>query len=131
MGRGRVYGSRRVGPKSGGGRQRIGSQPTAAPTSGGTMPTRSARTAWTGGLHDGTGQVERCRSGLVPCDVSFPHRAAEEATVATSPEELVAAAHSACYAMSIAGNIDRAGGTTHAMYVKADVTLGADPAFGV
>ena len=95
------------------------------------MPTRSARTAWTGGLQDGTGQVELSSSGLGTNDVSFPKRAAEEANGATSPEELVAAAHSACYAMSIAGNIERAGGTTHAMDVKADVTLGPDPAGGV
>ena len=95
------------------------------------MPTRSARTAWTGGLQDGTGQVELSSSGLGTYDVSFPKRAAEEANGATSPEELVAAAHSACYAMSIAGNIERAGGTTHAMDVKADVTLGPDPAGGV
>ena len=95
------------------------------------MPTRSARTAWTGGLQDGTGQVELSSSGLGTYDVSFPKRATEEANGATSPEELVAAAHSACYAMSIAGNIERAGGTTHAMDVKADVTLGPDPAGGV
>ena len=95
------------------------------------MPTRSARTAWTGGLQDGTGQVELSSSGLGTYDVSFPKRATEEANGATSPEELVAAAHSACYAMSIAGNIERAGGTTHAMDVKADATLGPDPAGGV
>ena len=95
------------------------------------MPTRSARTAWTGGLQDGTGQVELSSSGLGTYDVSFPKRASEEAEGATSPEELVAAAHSACYAMSLSGNIDRAGGTTHAIDVKADVTLGPDPAGGI
>jgi osmotically inducible protein OsmC len=95
------------------------------------MPVRSARTAWNGGLQDGTGQVELSSSGLGTYDVSFPKRAAEEADGATSPEELVAAAHSACYAMSLSGNIERAGGTTHALDVKADVTLGPDPAGGV
>ena len=95
------------------------------------MPIRSARTAWNGGLQDGTGQVELSSSGLGTYDVSFPKRAAEEANGATSPEELVAAAHSACYAMSLSGNIDRVGGTTHALDVKADVTLGPDPAGGV
>jgi osmotically inducible protein OsmC len=95
------------------------------------MPIRSARTAWNGGLQDGTGQVELSSSGLGTYDVSFPKRASEEADGATSPEELVAAAHSACYAMSLSGNIDRAGGTTHALDVKADVTLGPDPAGGI
>lgn len=95
------------------------------------MPIRSARTAWNGGLQDGTGQVELSSSGLGTYDVSFPKRASEEADGATSPEELVAAAHSACYAMSLSGNIDRVGGTTHALDVKADVTLGPDPAGGI
>ena len=95
------------------------------------MPTRSARTAWTGGLQDGSGQVELTSSKLGTYDVSFPKRAAEEADGSTSPEELIAAAHSSCYAMSLSGNIDRVGGTTHALDVKADVTLGPDPAGGV
>jgi osmotically inducible protein OsmC len=95
------------------------------------MPTRSARTAWTGGLQDGSGQVELTSSKLGTYDVSFPKRAAEDADGSTSPEELVAAAHSACYAMSLSGNIDRVGGTTHALDVKADVTLGPDPEGGV
>jgi lipoyl-dependent peroxiredoxin len=64
------------------------------------MPTRSARTAWTGGLQDGSGQVELTSSRLGTYDVSFPKRAAEDANGSTSPEELIAAAHSACYAMS-------------------------------
>ena len=95
------------------------------------MPIRSARTAWNGGLQDGTGQVELSSSGLGTYDVSFPKRASEEANGSTSPEELVAAAHSACYAMSLSGNIDRVGGTTYALDVKADVTLGPDPAGGI
>ena len=65
------------------------------------MPTRSARTAWNGGLQDGSGQVELTSSGAGTFDVNFPKRAAEDADGTTSPEELVAAAHSACYAMSL------------------------------
>ena len=59
------------------------------------MPTRTARTAWTGGLNDGTGRVELVSSGLATYDVSFPRRTADTADGTTSPEELIAAAHPA------------------------------------
>ena len=95
------------------------------------MPTRTARTAWNGGLQDGSGQVELTSSGLATFDVSFPKRAADDADGATSPEELIAAAHSACYAMSLSNEIALAGGTPEALDVSADVTLGGDPNGGV
>ena len=94
------------------------------------MPTRSARTAWTGGLQDGTGQVELSSSGLGTYDVSFPKRATEEANGATSPEELVAAAHSSCYAMQLSALIAEAGGTPQSLEVTADVSLGEDKEAG-
>jgi osmotically inducible protein OsmC len=90
------------------------------------MPTRSARTAWNGGLQDGSGQVELTSSGAGTFDVNFPKRAAEDAGGTTSPEELVAAAHSACYAMSLSNLVTEAGGTVQALDVSADVTLGPD-----
>ena len=65
------------------------------------MPTRTARTAWNGDLQTGSGQVELSSSKVGTYEVSFPKRAAEDADGTTSPEELVAAAHSACYAMSL------------------------------
>jgi len=94
------------------------------------MPTRSARTAWNGGLQDGSGQVELTSSGVGTYDVSFPKRAADDADGTTSPEELVAAAHSACYAMQLSALIAEAGGTPQALDVKADVTLGPDKEAG-
>ncbi|MCU1412922.1 MAG: OsmC family peroxiredoxin [Microbacteriaceae bacterium] len=94
------------------------------------MPTRTARTAWNGSLETGSGQVELSSSKLATFDVSFPKRAAEEANGSTSPEELLAAAHSACYAMQFSAMLGGAGGTVEALDVKADVTLGADPAGG-
>jgi lipoyl-dependent peroxiredoxin len=94
------------------------------------MPTRTARTAWNGGLQDGSGQVELSSSKVGTYDVSFPKRAADEAGGATSPEELVAAAHSSCYAMQLSAFIAEAGGTPQALDVKADVSLGEDPAGG-
>jgi osmotically inducible protein OsmC len=94
------------------------------------MPTRTARTAWNGGLQDGSGQVELSSSKVGTYDVSFPKRAADDADGTTSPEELIAAAHSACYAMAFSNELAQAGGTPQSLEVKADVTLGPDPAGG-
>jgi lipoyl-dependent peroxiredoxin len=94
------------------------------------MPTRTARTAWHGTLQQGSGQVELSSSRAGTFDVNFPKRAADEAGGTTSPEELIAAAHSACYAMQLSANIAEAGGTPQSLEVTADVSLGPDPAGG-
>jgi osmotically inducible protein OsmC len=94
------------------------------------MPTRTARTAWNGTLEEGSGQVELSSSKLATFDVSFPKRAADEAGGYTSPEELIAAAHSACYAMQFSAFLGAAGGTIEALDVKADVSLGPDSSDG-
>lgn len=94
------------------------------------MPTRTARTAWNGPLETGSGQVELSSSNVGTYEVSFPKRAGDDAGGATSPEELVAAAHSSCYAMQLSALIAEAGGTPQSLEVTADVSLGADPAGG-
>ena len=94
------------------------------------MPTRTARTAWNGTLQEGSGQVELTSSKVGTYEVSFPKRAADDADGTTSPEELIAAAHSACYAMALSAEIARAGGTPESLEVRADVTLGPDPQGG-
>jgi lipoyl-dependent peroxiredoxin len=94
------------------------------------MPTRTARTAWTGTLEQGVGKVELTSSRIGTYEVSFPRRAADEAGGYTSPEELIAAAHSACYAMQLSHLVAQAGGTPQALDVQADVSLGPDPAGG-
>jgi lipoyl-dependent peroxiredoxin len=94
------------------------------------MPTRTARTAWNGTLEKGQGQVELASSGVGTFEVNFPRRSAEDAGGVTSPEELIAAAHSACYSMALSAEIARAGGIPQALDVSADVTLGPDPAGG-
>jgi osmotically inducible protein OsmC len=90
------------------------------------MPTRTARTAWNGTLQEGSGQVELSSSKVGTFDVNFPKRAADDAGGTTSPEELIAAAHAACFAMSLSNEIGKAGGTPQALDVTADVTLGRD-----
>lgn len=94
------------------------------------MATRTARTAWNGTLDEGSGQVELTSSGRGTFDVSFPKRAADSADGTTSPEELIAAAHTSCFAMQLSALIGEAGGTPHGLEVSADVTLGPDPAGG-
>jgi lipoyl-dependent peroxiredoxin len=95
------------------------------------MAIRSARTQWSGGLNDGSGQVELVSSGVGTFDVSFPRRTADTAGGVTSPEELIAAAHSSCYCMQLSGVIGRAGGTVQSLVADADVSLGPDPAGGL
>jgi osmotically inducible protein OsmC len=90
------------------------------------MPTRTARTAWNGTLEQGSGQVELSSSKVGTYEVSFPKRAAEDAGGTTSPEELIAAAHSACFAMQLSANVAQAGGTPESLEVSADVSLGPD-----
>ena len=90
------------------------------------MPSRTARTAWNGTLEEGSGQVEMTSSKVGTYEVSFPKRAADEAGGTTSPEELVAAAHSSCFAMQLSANIAQAGGSPQALDVTAEVSLGPD-----
>src|SRR3954462_8903918 len=94
------------------------------------MPTRTARTAWTGTLQEGSGRVELSSSHVGTYDVSFPKRAAEDAGGTTSPEELIAAAHSSCFAMQLSALVAEAGGTPQSLDVTAEVTLGPDPKGG-
>ena len=70
--------------------------------------TRTADTHWEGNLMQGAGQVTLASSGLGTYDVSWPARA-EAPGGLTSPEELIAAAHSACYSMALSHGLDQAG----------------------
>ncbi len=94
------------------------------------MPTRTSRTAWNGTLETGSGQVELSSSKVGTFEVSFPKRAADDAGGTTSPEELIGAAHGACYAMQLSADIAEAGGTPQSLEVTADVSLGPDKAAG-
>ncbi len=90
------------------------------------MPTRTARTSWTGTLQDGSGRTELASSGLGTFEVSWPKRTSEAADGSTSPEELIAAAHASCFAMAFSGGIAKAGGTPQSLDVTADVDFGPD-----
>ncbi len=94
------------------------------------MPSRNAHTQWTGGLEDGSGVVTLVHSGIGQYQVSFPRRASDESEATTSPEELIAAAHSSCFAMQCSALLSEAGATAISLSVLATVSLGPDPAGG-
>lgn len=62
--------------------------------------TRKAAAHWEGSLIEGKGQVALNSSNLGTFDVTWAARSAEPNGV-TSPEELIAAAHSTCYSMAL------------------------------
>lgn len=91
------------------------------------MPIRTARTQWSGSLNEGSGKVALTSSGVGTFDVSFPRRAADDAGGVTSPEELVAAAHTSCYCMQLSALLGNAGAEVKSLVADADVSLGPDP----
>jgi osmotically inducible protein OsmC len=86
------------------------------------MPSRDATTHWEGGLQDGTGHVTLDSSNAGQFNVSFPTRA-EEPNGQTSPEELIAAAHSSCLAMNLSGVLGSENLRASSIDVSAEVTL--------
>ena len=82
--------------------------------------TRTATTTWDGGLTDGKGQVVLESSGVGTFDVSWPARA-EEPNGVTSPEELIAAAHSACFSMALSAALGKAGTPPQRLETHAEV----------
>jgi osmotically inducible protein OsmC len=84
--------------------------------------TRTATTHWEGTLFEGAGKVTLESSGLGTYDVSWPSRA-EEANGKTSPEELIAAAHSSCFSMALSNGLAKAGTPPTSLDTTADVEL--------
>jgi osmotically inducible protein OsmC len=84
--------------------------------------TRKAQTHWEGNLLEGAGQVTLQSSGIGTFDVSWPARA-EEPNGKTSPEELIGAAHSACFSMAFSSALAKAGATPKTLDVTAEVTF--------
>ena len=80
---------------------------------------RSVTTDWEGGLMDGTG-VAKAGSGAFSLPVTFPNRIGE-AGGKTSPEELMAAAHAACFAMAMNAALGKKGGKAAKTHVTATV----------
>lgn len=87
------------------------------------MPSRDATTHWEGDLQNGKGNVTLDSSNAGQFAVSFPTRSGDP-NGWTSPEEMIAAAHSSCLAMNLSGVLAGEGLTVKSADVSAEVTLG-------
>ena len=81
---------------------------------------RSVTTDWEGDLMNGKG-VAKAATGAFSVPVTFANRIGEPAGK-TSPEELMAAAHAACFAMAMNGALTKRGGKAKKTHVTATVT---------
>ena len=96
------------------------------------MPTTHEATAiWRGDLSAGKGDVTT-KSGLLKgAHISWKERTEGTGSAgATSPEELLAAAHASCFAMAFAARLAKAGVVDADIHVTAKVTFGPSPAGG-
>jgi osmotically inducible protein OsmC len=84
--------------------------------------TRTANAHWEGSLLEGAGTVSLDSSGLGQYEVTWAART-EQPNGKTSPEELIAAAHSACYNMAFSNILAKAGTPPQALDTRADVTF--------
>jgi lipoyl-dependent peroxiredoxin len=81
---------------------------------------RHADVSWEGSLKDGKGSV-RAGTGAFEVPVTFPSRV-EDPQGRTSPEEMIAAAHAACYAMALTAAMTRKGASASRLQVRAEVS---------
>ena len=84
--------------------------------------TRTAVAHWEGTLFEGAGQVTLESSGLGTYDVTWASRT-EDPNGRTSPEELIAAAHSTCFSMSVSLALTQAGTPPQTVDTTADVVF--------
>jgi lipoyl-dependent peroxiredoxin len=82
--------------------------------------TRTANAHWEGSLIEGAGNVSLDSSNLGSFDVSWASRS-EKANGKTSPEELIAAAHSTCFSMALSHALAGDGHAPQAIDTRADV----------
>ncbi len=87
------------------------------------MTERTSTTIWKGGLTDGSGSFTVGSGAFGPQDVGWARRT-EEPEGATSPEELIAAAHAACYAMAFSYALQNNGTPPQKLEVTSKVGFG-------
>jgi lipoyl-dependent peroxiredoxin len=84
---------------------------------------RTAEVTWSGDLMSGSGRIESVSSGAFGgLDVDWRARS-EDVESKTSPEELIAAAHAACFSMALSGGLARAGHAPDELKTSAKVTF--------
>lgn len=84
--------------------------------------TRKATTQWQGSLLEGSGQVTLESSGIGTYDVTWASRA-EQPEGRTSPEELIAAAHSSCFSMALSNGLAKGDTPPERLETSAEVTF--------
>jgi lipoyl-dependent peroxiredoxin len=84
--------------------------------------TRTANAHWEGSLMEGSGEVNLASSGIGTYPVTWAARA-EEPNGKTSPEELIAAAHSTCFSMALSNGLAQAGTPPTSVDTTAEVTF--------
>ena len=84
--------------------------------------TSEATTAWKGALFDGSGEVSLVSSGLGTYPVTWKARS-EGSTSVTTPEELIAAAHSSCFSMALSLALAENGTPPESIDTTASVTF--------
>lgn len=82
--------------------------------------TRKAAAIWNGNLIDGNGSVSLQSSGAGTFKVSWPSRS-QEPNGQTSPEELLGAAHAACFSMALSSGLTKAGTPPIQLRTSAEV----------
>ncbi len=84
---------------------------------------RRAEVVWQGSLMDGSGMIVSTTSGAIGDQpVSWPNRA-EDSPTSTSPEELIAAAHAACFSMALSSGLAKGGNPPEELRTSATVTF--------
>ncbi len=84
---------------------------------------RTANVTWSGSLLEGSGTIDSVESGAFgPLDVTWASRT-EEPDGRTSPEELIAAAHAACFSMALSHGLAQAGAPPDRLETSATVTF--------
>jgi lipoyl-dependent peroxiredoxin len=86
------------------------------------MADRQAHALWEGSLTGGKGDVELASSGAGRFPVTWASRV-ERPDGLTSPEELLAASHAACYAMAFSNTLTKGGNPPEQLHVTATVSL--------
>jgi lipoyl-dependent peroxiredoxin len=85
---------------------------------------RHAEVRWQGSLTDGSGTIVSTTTGAIGEQaVSWPARSTDEAGGVTSPEELIAAAHAACFAMALSHALAQDGHAPEELRTSATVTF--------
>ncbi len=82
---------------------------------------RKASAVWKGGLKDGKGAVSSASGVLSNTPYSFTTRF--ENTPGTNPEELIAAAHAACFSMALSAQLGGANLTPESINTSATLTM--------